>query len=91
MDAVSATAAPVYQRHEPEESLLYQVLAEHLETFLQEVARDDHGLPAGCPAAQTGCIRPPIHPGQLRCAPSPYLANTSHARLVGRAPRWPLC
>ena len=35
MDAPTR-AAGTYQRHEPEESLLHQVLAAHLETFLQE-------------------------------------------------------
>ena len=46
MDAAPIRAAGTYQRHAPEKSLLYQVLAAHLETFLQEAARDDHGLPS---------------------------------------------
>ena len=46
MDAAPIRAADTYQRNEPEESLLYQVLAKHLETFRQGAACDDHGLPA---------------------------------------------
>ena len=41
-----ATPPAVYQRHEPEHDLLYQVLAEHLETFLQQARTEDHALPA---------------------------------------------
>ncbi len=37
MDAVAANTA-TYQRHAPEQDLLYQILCEHLETFLQECA-----------------------------------------------------
>ena len=46
MDAVSTHTAVTYQRHAPEQGLLYQVRAEHLETFLQEAHTADHGLPA---------------------------------------------
>ena len=35
MDAV-ATRTATYQRHAPEQDLLFQVLAENLETFLQD-------------------------------------------------------
>ena len=45
MDAVAARTA-TYQRHAPEQDLLYQILCEHLETFLQECRTEAHGLPA---------------------------------------------
>ena len=45
MDAVAANTA-TYQRHAPEQDLLYQILSEHLETFLQECRTEAHGLPA---------------------------------------------
>ena len=41
-----ATPPAAAQRHEPEHDLLYQVLAEHLETFLQQARTEDHALPA---------------------------------------------
>ena len=56
MDAV-ATAAGNYQRHAPEESLLYQVLAEHLETFLQEAARET----MGCRPNRPPSLPPDLH------------------------------
>ena len=46
MDAVATRPAGKYERHEPEQGLLYQVLAEHLETFLQQARSADHALPA---------------------------------------------
>ena len=36
----------IYQRHAPDQDLLYQVLAEDLETFLQDTRTQDHALPA---------------------------------------------
>ncbi len=45
MDAV-ATRAATYQRHAPEQDLLYQILSGHLETFLQQCRTEAHGLPA---------------------------------------------
>ena len=41
MDAVAARAA-TYQRHAPEQDLLYQVLSQHLETFLKECRTEAH-------------------------------------------------
>ncbi|MDP6700364.1 MAG: transposase [Candidatus Latescibacteria bacterium] len=35
-----------YQRHEPEQDLLYRVLADHLETFLQRTRTTEHSLPS---------------------------------------------
>ena len=35
----------LYRPTPPEESLLYQVIAENLETFLEQSRRDGHGLP----------------------------------------------
>jgi len=46
MDAVVTQPASTYERHDPEHDLLYQVLAEHLETFLQQARTADHALPA---------------------------------------------
>lgn len=46
MDATCTQAAGAYQRHQPEGSLLYSVLAENLETFLQDTRTQDHALPA---------------------------------------------
>jgi len=45
MDTASHPLTGTYQRHQPEHSLLYQVLAEHLETFLQQARTSDHALP----------------------------------------------
>jgi hypothetical protein len=45
MDTATGPLTGTYQRHQPEHSLLYQVLAEHLETFLQQVRTSDHVLP----------------------------------------------
>ena len=45
MDTAAAQLTGTYQRHEPENNLLYQVLAEHLETFLQQARSSDHTLP----------------------------------------------
>ena len=39
------TQARPYGRHEPEKHPLYQVLAQHLETFLQRTRTADHQLP----------------------------------------------
>ena len=39
-------AAPVYRRRTPEEEPLYQVLAEHLETFLERTRSSDRQLPS---------------------------------------------
>ena len=38
--------APAYRRRTPEEEPLYQVLAEHLETFLERTRSSDRQLPA---------------------------------------------
>ena len=46
MDATCTQAAGAYQRHQPEGSLLYSVLAENLETFLQDTRTQEHALPA---------------------------------------------
>ena len=35
-----------YQRREPEKDLLYRVLADHLETFLQRTRKSEHSLPS---------------------------------------------
>jgi hypothetical protein len=45
METATRPLTGTYQRHQPEHSLLYQVLAEHLETFLQQVRTSDHALP----------------------------------------------
>ena len=45
MLAVANIQAPAYRRREPEKEPLYQILAEHLETFLQQVRTTEHGLP----------------------------------------------
>ncbi len=39
------TKARPYCRHEPEKQPLYQVLAQHLETFLERTRTADHKLP----------------------------------------------
>ena len=39
------TQAHSYCRREPEKHPLYQVLAQHLETFLQRTRTDEHQLP----------------------------------------------
>ena len=36
---------PAYRRREPEKEPLYQILAEHLETFLQQARTSEHRLP----------------------------------------------
>jgi ribosomal protein S27E len=41
-----ATPSAAYRRHQPEQDLLYQVVADHLETFLQQARSAEHGLPA---------------------------------------------
>ena len=47
MSAAHAHARPpAYRRRTPEEEPLYQVLAEHLETFLERTLSDDRQLPA---------------------------------------------
>ena len=47
MSAAHAHAkAPAYRRRTPEEEPLYQVLAEHLETFLERTRSSDRQLPA---------------------------------------------
>ncbi|MFH1807623.1 MAG: transposase zinc-binding domain-containing protein, partial [Pseudomonadota bacterium] len=35
-----------YRRHEPAQTALYQAVAGHLETFLDELQRDGHSLPS---------------------------------------------
>ena len=46
-DAHAAAARRGYQRHEPEKTVLYQIVADNLETFLEEVRnRYDKPLPA---------------------------------------------
>ena len=45
MDTATVPLTGTYQRHEPEHTLLYQVLAEPLETFLQQARSSDHTLP----------------------------------------------
>ena len=45
--ALAASTAPVdYTQHRPERTLLYQIVAEHLETFLDE-ARSGYAWGAG--------------------------------------------
>ena len=39
------TQARRYGRHEPEKQPLYQVLAQHLETFVERTRTGDHQLP----------------------------------------------
>ena len=47
MSAAHAHAkAPAYRRRTPEEEPLYQVLAEHLESFLERTRSSDRLLPA---------------------------------------------
>lgn len=40
MQSIAASSHITYQRHRPEETLLYKIIAENLETFLAQVARD---------------------------------------------------
>jgi len=40
------TAAPTYRRREPEKDPLYQVLSQHLETFLEHTRTGDRRVPA---------------------------------------------
>jgi hypothetical protein len=44
---VGDASAPSYGRHEPDKTVLYQIVSEHLETFMEEVRNDyDKPLPA---------------------------------------------
>ena len=43
--AATAIRTVAYRRREPEKEPLYQVLAEHLETFLEQTRTSDHQLP----------------------------------------------
>ena len=45
MPAAARIRTPPYRRHDPETEPLYQVLAEHLETFLQQARTSGHRLP----------------------------------------------
>ena len=45
MPATAHIRTSVYRRHQPEKEPLYQVLAEHLETFLQQARTAEHRLP----------------------------------------------
>ena len=43
------------------------------------------------PIHKYGGIRPPLHPGQLRCSSVEYSRYSPSSRLAGRAPRRPRC
>jgi hypothetical protein len=45
MQAAKAPSEYVYQRHKPEESVLYKIIQENLETFLSLVREETGGLP----------------------------------------------
>jgi hypothetical protein len=45
MQAALRVESSVYRRHEPEKTLLYRIMAEHLETFLARTREEGDGLP----------------------------------------------
>jgi len=45
MQPALALEDPTYVRREPEKTLLYQVVSQNLETFLEQSRQDDRGLP----------------------------------------------
>ena len=45
MPAATHIRVPSYRRREPDKEPLYQILAEHLETFLQQARTSEHHLP----------------------------------------------
>jgi hypothetical protein len=92
MDAVSTHAA-TYQRHAPEQGVLYQVLAEHLETFLQEARTEDHGLPAYVerdlrPYLECGVLTMTVgRAGSPSCSASDHLSISTFTPVFPRAQR----
>jgi hypothetical protein len=45
MPAAAHIRIPSYRRRQPDREPLYQILAEHLETFLQQARTSEHHLP----------------------------------------------
>lgn len=101
MQTATRSLTGPYRRHQPEHSLLYHVLGEHLETFLQQARTSDHALPwyverdprayLNCGVLARGFLRPRCPECRTsRVVPFSCICPSCIGhRMADTAPSWP--